>query len=172
MLCYIGFSAYLDNPLKNSLPPKILKANIPRIKCVDDIIVSLIRSRYTNLNEYKQKIRSGTELPSYIRSLLNENNYWQNLSKQQSQQQQQHQQQIAQSHQQSNARQADLNTTCSSTGTNDSSSECSVSSIQNTFNFSKNRINSLLNDNVFTDEKYNNLLQSSKFSCRIALYLV
>jgi hypothetical protein len=38
--------------------------------------MSLINSRYSNLYEYKDKIITGTQLPSYVRSLLNENQFW------------------------------------------------------------------------------------------------
>ena len=43
---------------------------------MDDMIVSLIKSRYTNLDEYKDKILKGTKLPTYIQTLLKENNFW------------------------------------------------------------------------------------------------
>lgn len=43
---------------------------------MDDMICALIKSRYTNLDEYKEKIIRGNGLPSYIKSLLKENNFW------------------------------------------------------------------------------------------------
>ena len=43
---------------------------------MDDMIVSLIKSRYTNLDEYKDKILKGTKLPTFIQTLLKENNFW------------------------------------------------------------------------------------------------
>ncbi len=54
----------------------MLKSNLNLIKLVDDTIKSLIKSRYPSINEYKQKIKQGINLPSYIRSVLKENNYF------------------------------------------------------------------------------------------------
>ena len=55
---------------------KLLKPNVHLIQKMDDMICSLIKSRYTNLDEYKDKIVKGVNLPSYIKSLLKENNFW------------------------------------------------------------------------------------------------
>jgi hypothetical protein len=58
------------------MEPKLLKSNIHLIKKVDDMVISLIKSRYTNLDEYKEKILNGINLPSYIKTLLKENNFY------------------------------------------------------------------------------------------------
>ena len=68
----------MENPLKEFIQVKVLKSNVNLIKRVDDTIISLIKSRYSNIDDYKQKIMQGQGLPSYIRSLLKENNYWNN----------------------------------------------------------------------------------------------
>jgi hypothetical protein len=60
------------------MEPKLLKSNIHLIKKVDDMVISLIKSRYTNLDEYKEKILNGIKLPSYIKTLLKENNFYNN----------------------------------------------------------------------------------------------
>lgn len=76
------FASYIDNPLKKfNICPKILKTNLSRIKLVDKIVISLIKSRYSNMSEYKQKILTCTQLPSYVKSLLIENNFWSPNSK-------------------------------------------------------------------------------------------
>ncbi len=41
----------------------------------------MVKSRYSDLNEYKQKLISNISLPSYVRSLLNENQFWSPNSK-------------------------------------------------------------------------------------------
>ena len=46
------------------------------IKKVDDMIISLVKTRYTNVEDYKEKILRGNGLPSYISKLLKENNFW------------------------------------------------------------------------------------------------
>jgi hypothetical protein len=56
--------------------PKVLEANLNCIKLVDETIKSLIKSRYTNLNEHKQKLISGVGLPTYIHTLLTEQGFW------------------------------------------------------------------------------------------------
>jgi hypothetical protein len=48
---------------------------------VDDIVKSLVKSRYSDLNEYKQKLIGNMSLPTYVRSLLNENHFWSPNSK-------------------------------------------------------------------------------------------
>ena len=73
-----GFSNYMENPLKEFIQVQVLKSNVNLIKRVDDTIISLVKSRYSNIDDYKQKIMQGQGLPSYIRSLLKENNYWNN----------------------------------------------------------------------------------------------
>ena len=40
------------------------------------MIVAIIRTRYTNVEEYKEKILQGNGLPTYISNLLKENNFW------------------------------------------------------------------------------------------------
>jgi cytoplasmic polyadenylation element-binding protein len=70
LLYFPRFTAYIDNPLKDVITVKVLKTNLNVIKKLDDIIVSLIKSRYTNIAEYKEKIENRICLPSYIRSLL------------------------------------------------------------------------------------------------------
>lgn len=75
LIYFPRFAEYIDNPLKDVIHVQILKTNINIIKRVDDILISLMKSRYTNIDEYKQKIQRGIGLPSYIRTLLKENNY-------------------------------------------------------------------------------------------------
>jgi len=58
------------------LAPKLLTSNIHLIKKVDEMIISLIKTRYTNVEEYKEKIIGGNGLPTYISNLLKENNFW------------------------------------------------------------------------------------------------
>ncbi len=48
---------------------------------MDDIVKSLVKSRYSDLNEYKQKLIGNMSLPTYVRSLLNENHFWSPNSK-------------------------------------------------------------------------------------------
>jgi hypothetical protein len=72
----IGFSSYIDNPLKEMLCAQILRSNVDRIKNVDDMIRSLIRTRYTNLGEYKLKIIYSSNLPTYIKYILSDNGFW------------------------------------------------------------------------------------------------
>lgn len=74
LLYFPRFSAYVDDPLKNIIRVQILKTNINLIKRVDEIIISLVKSRYPGIDEYKENISRGINLPSYIRSLLKENN--------------------------------------------------------------------------------------------------
>ena len=164
MFTFLGFSAHIDNPLKNSIAPKILKVNISRIKSLDDILVSLVRTRYTNLNEYKLKIREGIDLPSYIRTLLNENNYWTNLIKEEAKLNEDVN--IKHYHNKKNSSLVSLSIH------NESSCESNASSMQNSFEQQKVDVNSFdqskqfLNENVLqtlTDEKYTNFIQSCKF---------
>jgi hypothetical protein len=49
----------------------------------------LIKSRYTNLREYKENILSGHNLPTYVYTILNENGFWDGTEHHQQQQQQQ-----------------------------------------------------------------------------------
>lgn len=85
--------------MKQYICVRILKSNISRIKFVDDMIRSLIKTRYTNLIEYNQKIITCTELPSYIHLVLNENDFYENNEQtQQNQQKIQQQQQQRQCH--------------------------------------------------------------------------
>lgn len=72
----LGFKRYIENPLGKYLKAKILKANESRIEKVDEIVFSLIKSRYSNLDEYKDKIIKGHKLPSYVRNLLTDNGFW------------------------------------------------------------------------------------------------
>lgn len=71
------FKEFIDNPLKDVIQLKVLKSNQNIIKLVDETIKSLIKSRYPSIDEYKQNIKQGQNLPSYIRTLLKENNYFQ-----------------------------------------------------------------------------------------------
>ena len=72
-LVYLGFESYVANPLKKKVDVKVLSSNLGVIKQIDKIMHSLIMSRYSNLNEYKEKIAKRQGLPSFIRSLLAEN---------------------------------------------------------------------------------------------------
>jgi hypothetical protein len=72
----IGFSSYIDNPLRDLLCAQILRSNVDRVKNVDDMIRSLIRTRYTNLGEYKLKIIYSSNLPTYIKYILSDNGFW------------------------------------------------------------------------------------------------
>lgn len=60
----------MDDQIRKFIKPKILAANLPLVKELDTMIVRLIKSRYSNLREYKQKILTGQDLPSYVRGLL------------------------------------------------------------------------------------------------------
>jgi cytoplasmic polyadenylation element-binding protein len=81
-LYFPRLASYIENPLKGlAICPKILKTNLSRIKLVDDIVKSLVKSRYSDLNEYKQKLIGNMSLPTYVRSLLNENHFWSPNSK-------------------------------------------------------------------------------------------
>lgn len=71
------FKEFIDNPLKDIIQLKVLKSNQNIIKLIDETIKSLIKSRYPSIDEYKQNIKQGQNLPSYIRTLLKENNYFQ-----------------------------------------------------------------------------------------------
>jgi hypothetical protein len=168
---------HIENPLKKYLSPKILKTNLSRVKYVDDIIRSLIKSRYSNLDEYKEKILTGTKLPSYVKSLLSENSFWTSAflanQKQQQQQQQQQMQQIMQLQQQIDM----LNDFNSSNKSSSASSP--TSSVVNAkaeamsrqampADLLNNRSNSSIakgnNENVMSEEnKYNSLFQTCKF---------
>jgi hypothetical protein len=154
---YLGFSGFIENPLKSSIAPKILKVNLSRVKSVDGILVSLVRTRYTNLNEYKLKIKEGIDLPSYIRTLLDENNYWSKLDKQEEATKNKH------SKNKTNAINISLH---------NESSESNTSSMQNSFEQPKLKVNTCIqpiqmqNENLFptlADENYTNLVQSRKF---------
>jgi hypothetical protein len=71
-----GFEKYVDNSLRQFTCPSILKLNLSRVKHIDEIVRTLIKNRYTNLHEYKSKIQSCTNLPSYLQTLLIDNNYY------------------------------------------------------------------------------------------------
>jgi hypothetical protein len=123
-----------------------------------------VRTRYTNLNEYKLKIREGIDLPSYIRTLLNENNYWTNLIKQEAKLNEDVN--IKHYNNKNNSSMVSLSIH------NESSSESNASSMQNSFEQPKVDVNSFnqskqfLNENAFqtlTDEKYTSFIQSCKF---------
>ena len=136
---------------------------------MDDILISLVRTRYTNLSEYKLKIRNDTDLPSYIRTLLVECNYWSNLTKLQIEEVAPSPTKLKDSSDlQHKKQQHKLNLTYPTTNSNrnDSSSE-SVNSIQSPFDvkLEKNTLNSLLSNSAFsnlTDEKYADFIQSRK----------
>jgi len=74
LIYFPRFGSFIENPLKEIINIKILKSNLNVIRCVDETIVSLITTRYANINDYKDKIHRGIMLPSHIRSLLKENN--------------------------------------------------------------------------------------------------
>jgi len=74
LIYFPRFGTFIENPLKEIINIKILKSNLNVIRCVDETIVSLITTRYANINDYKDKIHRGIMLPSHIRSLLKENN--------------------------------------------------------------------------------------------------
>jgi hypothetical protein len=74
----------MDNPLRQFTRVCILKSNLSRIKHMDEIVRTLIKTRYTNLEEYKSKIQSCSNLPSYLQTLLFERNYY-NIQQQQEQ---------------------------------------------------------------------------------------
>lgn len=76
LTCNKGFKDFIDNPLKDVIQLRVLKSNANIIKLLDETIKSLIKSRYPSIDEYKQKIKQGQNLPTYIRSLLTENNYF------------------------------------------------------------------------------------------------
>lgn len=76
LLYFPRFNNYIENTLGIILVPKLLKSNIHLIKKVDDMIISLVKTRYTNVEDYKEKILRGNGLPSYISKLLKENNFW------------------------------------------------------------------------------------------------
>lgn len=128
------------------------------MKSIDDILVSLVRTRYTNLNEYKLKIKEGIDLPSYIRTLLDENNYWSKLSKQD---------EMTTTNKHSKNKTNAINISL-----HNESSESNTSSMQNSFEQPKLKVNTCIqpiqmqNENLFStlpDENYNNLVQSRKF---------
>jgi cytoplasmic polyadenylation element-binding protein len=167
-LYFPRFADYLDSPLKSCV--KILKVNLSRIKSVDDILIALVRSRYTNLNEYKSKIRSGLDLPSYIRTLLSESNYAGPGMVKQS----------------SSSKTSKKFHSSSTNNDSNSMSESSDGSLQNSFDIKLDNMNQrhsaagfrnptqltpaslISNDNVFTelpevvsdDEKYTNFFQT------------
>lgn len=117
-----------------------------------------MRTRYTNLNEYKLKIKEGIDLPSYIRTLLDENNYWSKLSKQD---------EMTTTNKHSKNKTNAINISL-----HNESSESNTSSMQNSFEQPKLKVNTCIqpiqmqNENLFStlpDENYNNLVQSRKF---------
>ncbi len=59
----------------------MLKSNIDVVLKVDEQIRSLISTRYTNINEYKFRIINCVNLPSYIKTVLTENNFWNESNK-------------------------------------------------------------------------------------------
>lgn len=74
LIYFPRFSGFIENPLKELIRIKILKSNVNVVRRVDETIIALITSRYPNIDDYKEKIQRGTMLPSYIRTLLKENN--------------------------------------------------------------------------------------------------
>ena len=123
-----------------------------------------MRTRYTNLNEYKLKVREGIDLPTYIRTLLDENNYWANLSKQETQ--------INEEATAKNPKNKNNSNSINLSQHNESSSESNTSSMQNSFEQQQLEANNcnqpiqLLHENAFktfSDENYTNLIQSRKF---------
>lgn len=77
-LYFPRFSNYIDNPLKKYLNVKILAANLIHVQELDNMILKLIHTRYNDLNEYKQKILTRSNLPSYVESLIYENDFLMN----------------------------------------------------------------------------------------------
>ncbi len=58
--------------MKKYFNAKILAANLVHVQELDNMIVKLIRTRYNDLNEYKQKILTQSNLPSYVENLIYE----------------------------------------------------------------------------------------------------
>lgn len=167
---------HIENPLKKYLSPKILKTNLSRVKYVDEIIRSLIKSRYSNLDEYKEKILTGVKLPSYVKSLLSENSFWTSAflanQKQQQQQQQQQMQQIMQLQQQidmlNDFNSSNKSSSASSPTSSVVNAKAEAMSRQAMAADLLNRSNSSIvksnNENVMSEEnKYNSLFQTRKF---------
>jgi len=55
LLYFPRFNNYIDNSLSLYIVPKLLKSNLHLVKKADDMIVAIIRTRYTNVEEYKEK---------------------------------------------------------------------------------------------------------------------
>ena len=76
MLSFVGFCNYVKNPLQSKLNLPLLRSNLEIVKNVDITIRNLVKTRYTNLNNYKEKIMSAIELPTYIRTLLTDYGFY------------------------------------------------------------------------------------------------
>lgn len=72
LLYFPRFSKYIDNPLRNNMQVKILSGNLKLVKQLDEMICSLVRTRYIDLNEYKQKILTKNQLPTHVEKLIYE----------------------------------------------------------------------------------------------------